>query len=101
MGKGSSGSGNAWRAQLRKMAKAGKMPSFITGPREGQAQVFEEIDRLYPAPDKSNVYRLTEREDSYYIQAKDGTTSISYFPRGENASEAEKRGVLKWALWKK
>lgn len=72
------------------------MPTAIGGSRENQALVFREIDRLYAMP-QVETRRITQGETSVYVDFGNRTARSSY-PSGTQASEAEKRGVLKWLL---
>lgn len=72
------------------------MPTYIIGNREQQAKVFEEIDKLYSMPDTSA--RIADQGDGVWVMVGEKTYRASY-PSGENASEAEKRGVLKKILY--
>ena len=99
-GRGSSnpgGGGNGgWKKQLKTLAKQGKMPAYITGNREQQAEVFKEIDKLFPMPETNA--RVIDQGSGVWIQA-DGKVYRTGYPSGENASESEKRGVLKKILY--
>ena len=97
MGRGSSGIGNGWKSQLAKSAKKGEMPAYIMGNREQQAEVFEEIDKLYSMPDTKKA-KIADQGASVFVQMN-GKVFRSGYPSGENASEEEKRGVLKWILY--
>lgn len=104
IGSGGGGSGlqaglpSKIKKQLRQYAKEGKTPKVIVGSREARALLFEEIDRVYPMPDTS-VKRIIDRGDNLYVDF--GThVKTSGYPSGTNASEAEKRGVKKWLLWR-
>ena len=96
MGRGSSGIGNGWKNQLAKSAKKGEMPSVIMGNREQQAEVFEEIDKLYPMPDTKA--RIVDQGANVWVSMQ-GKVYRQGYPSGENATEEEKRGVLKWLLY--
>lgn len=96
MGRGSSGIGNGWKSQLAKTAKKGEMPSYIMGNREQQAEVFKEIDKLYSMPDTKA--RIVDQGSNVWVSLQ-GKVYRSGYPSGENASEEEKRGVLKWLLY--
>lgn len=97
MGGRGSNSRFSWKNQLRIMAKEDKMPAAITGPREQQAQVLDEIDKLYSMPDAAGI-RIIEGETDVRVVFKNGQTVISQYPSGRQASEAEKRGALKFLL---
>ena len=93
-GRGGS-SGLGWKSQLRQMAKQGKMPVAIMGNRDVQSAIFTEIDRLYTMPETNA--RIVDQESGVWVNFGN-SVSRSDYPSGENASEAEKRGVLKWIL---
>ena len=101
MGRGSSGASTGWKAQLKRMASNGEMPKVIIGNREQQAAVFKEIDRLYEMPQTND--RIIYGDGQTQVQHMDGSgrTSRVTYPSGENASEEEKRGALKWLLYRK
>ena len=94
MGTGTS-SGN-WKAQLRKMAKQGKMPRIIYGDRATQSAVLKEIDRLYDMPEVNA--KIVDQGNAVWVNFY-GTVSRSLYPSGNNASEEEKRGALKMLLY--
>ena len=101
MGRGSSGAGsgtgNGWKKQLRAAAKKGEMPAYIMGNREQQAAIFKEIDKLFPMPD--TTARIIDQGSGVWMMNTDGSVQRSGYPSGENATEAEKNGVLKWLLY--
>lgn len=97
MGGRGSKSGFSWKKQLKALADEGKMPAFIGGSREQQAQVLEEIDKLYPMPDTTGVQIIQGSTDVRVVQSN-GRTSRGGYPSGAAASEAEKRGALKFLL---
>ena len=99
MGRGNSGIGSGWKSQLRAAAKKGEMPAYIMGNREQQAEIFREIDRLYPMPDTTNT-RINDQGDAAWVMTAAGKVYRSGYPSGEGASEQEKNGVLKWLLYK-
>lgn len=92
-----SGSANAWKKQLKQFAKEGVMPRGFAGSREQQKDIFEEIDKLYSMPTAEGA-RIIDRGGSVWVMYKGKTTQKDY-PSKENASQAEKNGVLKWLLW--
>lgn len=96
MGRGNSGIGGGWRSQLVKSAKKGEMPYAIMGNREQQAEVFEEINKLYSMPNTDA--RIIDQGDGVWVQLN-GKVYRAGYPSGENASEAEKQGVLKHVLY--
>ena len=97
MGGRGGGGGFAWKKQLRAMAKEGKMPAYFSGgTAEMQAQVFKEIDKLYDMPQVKA--KITDQGTRVHIIVNGVTVSQAY-PSGVLASESEKRGVLKMALY--
>lgn len=91
--------GKAWKKQLASMAKAGQIPNAIVGSTEQQAELFKEINKLYPMPD-FDKYKMEDSDGRLYIQFLDASqTSWSSYPSGENATQEEKDGVLKWKLY--
>ena len=95
-GRGGS-SGLGWKSQLRQMAKQGKIPNAIIGNRDAQSAIFTEMDRLYDMPQvRANI---VDQGSGVWVNFF-GSVSRASYPSGENASEAEKRGVLKWILHK-
>lgn len=72
------------------------MPSVIMGNREQQAEIFKEIDKLYSMPDTKAT--IVDQGASVWVNMH-GRVFRSGYPSGENASEEEKRGVLKWLLY--
>ena len=72
------------------------MPTYITGNRDQQAQVLEEIDKLYSMPETDA--RIVDQGDGVWVQLN-GKVYQAGYPSKENASEAEKRGVLKKVLY--
>ena len=94
---GSSGIGSI-RNQLKDAAKQGKMPVVIMGSREQQSAVFKEIDKQYPMPNVKTV-SIEDQGDGIWINFGGSVKRASY-PSGKNASEAEKRGVKKWLMWR-
>ena len=101
MGRGSSGALTGWKAQLKRMARNGEMPKAIIGDREQQTEIFKEIDRLYEMPQTND--NIFYGDGQVQVQHRDGSgrTSRVFYPSGENASEEEKRGALKWLLYRK
>ena len=90
---------------LRKMFSNNEIPIKIEGSRSEQAQIFEEINRLYPAP--SNIM------SEYHVDEVSGMASIYFdnnvvrgedtlirFPSGRKATENEKSGAIKYAIYK-
>lgn len=98
MGGRGSNSRFSWKNQLKNLAKEDKMPSFLIGPREQQAQMLEEIDKLYSVPDTSGI-RVIEGETDVRAVLRNGQTILSRYPSGQQASEAERRGALKFLLY--
>ena len=88
--------GGGWKRKLSAYARRGEMPTYITGNRDQQAQALEEIDRLYPMPDTDA--RIIDQGDGVWVQLN-GKVYQAGYPSKENASEAEKRGVLKKVLY--
>lgn len=86
----------SWKSKLKKMAAKDIMPKAIAGRREVQAQFFEEVDKLYPMP-QVKTSEIVYRDTDVYVNFGN-SVKIGSYPSGENASEAEKRGVLKWLL---
>ena len=84
-----------WKDQLRQMARQGKVPGYIMGTQEQQAQAFIEIDRLYDMP--QTKAQIIDQGDGVWVNFGYAVFRSSY-PSGENASGAEKRGVLKRLL---
>ena len=101
-GRGSNGSmgGNAWKAQINKLAKQGKMPGIVYGDREARKAVMEYIDKVYNMPDTSDIpyYRVFDVGDQVQVQ-HGNSRSRAFYPSGDQASKAEKRGVLKWLVY--
>lgn len=93
---GRGGKGGSWKSQLAKMARNGRVPEWIMGRPELQAQVFEQIDRLYKMPE--TTAKITDQGNSVYVNFGSSVQRASY-PSGANAGEKEKRGVLKWILY--
>lgn len=93
---GRGGRRGSWKSQLKKMAAQDIMPKAFTGNREAQAQFFKEIDKLYPMPQVSTRY-IIPRETDVYVDFGN-KVKVGRYPSGAQASEAEKRGVLKWLL---
>lgn len=96
MGGRGSTSGFGWKSQLRKFANEGKMPGYVAGPREMQSKVMVEIDKLYPMP-KTDA-RIIDQGESVQVTL-DNKTSRAFYPSGKEASDAEKRGVLKMLIY--
>ena len=88
--------GGGWKSKLNAYARRGEMPTYITGNRDQQAQVFEEIDKLYSMPETDA--RIVDQGDGVWVQLN-GKVYQAGYPSKENASEAEKRGVLKKVLY--
>lgn len=97
MGGRGGASGFSWQRQLKQMAKQGKMPAAIVGNRDAQAQIFTEIDKLYTMPQTNAT--IVDQGDGVWVNFN-GRVSRSGYPSGDAASDAEKRGVLKWKLWR-
>lgn len=94
----SSRGGQSWRKQLASMAREGRIPNAIVGNREQQAEALKAISKLYDMP---NVEAdIQDVGDAVYIRYMDGTsvTGRMDYPSGENATQEEKDGALKWAL---
>lgn len=87
-----------WKRQLQEMANEGKMPSFVSGNREQQASVMTEINKIYDKPDVK--HRFVDQGDAAWISYMDGTgaTERTSYPSGENATQEEKDGVVKFML---
>ncbi len=100
MGRGSSGAGSSWKNQLKKMAKSGRVPTSIFGNRDQQAEILREIDRLYDMPETNNRIVYGDGQVQVWHMDGSGRTSRATYPSGDNASEEEKRGALKWLLHK-
>ena len=99
VGRGSSGIGSGgWKSQLKAYAKRGEMPGSIIGDRKQQAEVLEEINRLYSMPDTNA--KITDIGSGVQVEI-DGKTYRSNYPSGEAASEEEKQGALKMLLYNK
>lgn len=97
MGRGSSGIGaGAWKKALKGYAARGEMPATIMGNREQQSAVFKEIDKLYSMPDTKA--RIVDQGANVWVSMQ-GKVYRQGYPSGENATEEEKRGVLKWLLY--
>lgn len=91
--------GKSWKSQLRQMAKAGQIPAAVAGgTQEQRAELFKAINQLYKMPNINAD--ITDRGDDVYIRYLDGTgvTGRTSYPSGNNATQEEKDGVLKWAL---
>lgn len=97
MGTGRSKVGTAWKSQLKAAAKQGKMPRTIIGDTKAQSAILKEIDRLYPMPAHEDAH-VNDNGDMVTVNWR-GRVKGMYYPSRENASESEKRGVLKMLLW--
>lgn len=87
------------KKQLREMAKEGIMPRFLAGGTpEDRGKLFEEINRLYPMPDTQEARRIVDMGDGVHVHFSASSTRASY-PRGHDATEAEKQGALKFLLY--
>ena len=92
-------SDTTWKRKLRSWAKQGRMPGWISGSREQQAEAFAYIDKIYEMPQTSGLnVRVTDQGDGVHVRYGD-SVSRSGYPSKQNASDAEKRGVLKWLLY--
>ena len=89
---------DAWKSQIREMARGGEIPSYIGGSKEQRASAMKEINKLYDKP--SVKHRFVDQGDAAWISYADGTgiTSRVSYPSGENASQEEKDGVVKFML---
>lgn len=98
MGGRGSASKVSWKTQLRQMAKRGQMPGAIYGTRDVQRKIILEIDKLYPMPEVKTV-KIVDQGGSVWVNFG-SSVSRGFYPSGDKADEAEKRGVLKMLLWK-
>lgn len=94
--------------KLRAMAERGEIPQFISGSRENQAKVYEEIDKLYAQPSgllgETKIISDQYEPEGIRLQFPDfasGAEPAVRYPSHRKASEAEKRGVLKHTLYQK
>ncbi len=94
---GQSGIGSI-KSQIKSMASQGKMPVAIMGSSEQRSAIFKEIDKQYPMPNVKTV-SIEDQGDGIWINFGDSVKRVSY-PSGKNATEAEKRGVKKWLMWR-
>ena len=97
-GRGAS-SASGWKKQLKTLAKNGQMPGAIMGSKEQRKLVFEEIDKLYSVSIPKDA-TIVDQGDGVWVNYK-GTVSRLSYPSGQNATQAEKSGVLKFLLWNK
>ena len=92
--------------RLTAMAQRGELPSEITGTREERARIYEEIDRLYPKPAgvMSEYHVVEEMKSSAHIifdnEYTSGIDTNINYPRKMRATEAEKQGAIKYAVYK-
>lgn len=98
-GRGGQSGISSIKSQIKSMASQGKMPvSIAGGTAEQRAAIFREIDKQYPMPNTKTV-SIVDQGDGIWINFGDSVRRASY-PSGKNASEAEKRGVKKWLMWR-
>ena len=90
-----SGEKGGWKGQLKEYAQRGVMPRYISGPKEQQAEVMKEINKLYKKPDIPHTF--FDQGDAAYVMWEDGSgkTSRAFYPSGKEATQEEKDGVLK------
>lgn len=88
------------RKALREYAKQGRMPAYMAGgsPTE-RAELFKEVDKLYPMPDVKTV-TIADQGDAVWVNFG-GSVSMMSYPSKSNATQAEKDGVLKFLLYNK
>ncbi len=91
--------------RLAELAKAGELPAKIEGSQEEQARIYEEINRLYPSPPGAmgeykveDFGRTLDIHMTYGLLA--GENPVVRLPRGRKASEAERAGAIKYAIYK-
>lgn len=96
-GGGGGGGGGGWKKQLREAAKKGQMPSAVMGSQEARSAIFKEIDKIYSMPETKAS--IVDQGNGVWINYG-GTVKRSSYPSGSAASQAEKRGVTKWLLYR-
>ena len=89
--------------ELREFASHGEMPQKITGSKEEQAKLYEEIDRLYERPKYIHKVKIQDLGSQVDIQYLDnyfsGIASLERFPSGRKASNSEREGVIKHRMY--
>ena len=86
------------------MARSGVVPERLMGTKEEKIKTLEEINRLYPDPPGiMGEYHVTESGSTLAIDfdnnAVMGEGTHINLPSGRHASEAEKAGAIKYAVY--
>lgn len=86
------------------MAQSGVVPERLTGTKEEQARTLEEINRLYDNPPGiMSEYSVNDfgstLEINFDNNAVRGESVLMRLPSGRHASEAEKAGAVKYAVY--
>lgn len=89
--------------ELKEFVSRGEMPQKITGSKEEQAKLYEEIDRLYERPKYIHNVKIQDLSSQVDIQYLDnyfsGIASLERFPSGRKASSSEREGVIKHRMY--
>lgn len=90
--------------EIRAMAARGEIPERVTGSREAQARLYEEIDKLYAEPTGILADYTVNRDSRNNIELDyqnfaRGEEPRIKVPRTYKASEAEVQGAIKQGVY--